>query len=112
MEGGRMFSRARPALLVCLLVGDSALAEAVRLREPFPVGHEVHVQVRVELSGAMTIPEEKGKPGKTVKINGSSNIAYDERVLSEKAGEVTKTARVYAKLDFQRALAGQDQKMT
>jgi hypothetical protein len=65
----------------------------------------------VDLSGDLTLPPEKGKPaGKPLTVKGESAIEYDERVLTLGAkGEVDKTARIYRRIDFQRAIGDRPQ---
>jgi hypothetical protein len=92
-----------------LLVSLSGAQEAVVLREQFPVGYQHRVSSRVELSGTLTLPLEKGqKDAKKVEVTGRSALEYDERVLSHgKDGRVDKTIRVYQRLHFERKVAGE-----
>src|SRR5258708_7347957 len=86
--------------------------EAVRLSESFPVGTRYHVKTRVELGGSLTPPAAKGKRPESVKVEGYSAIEYEERVAAVgPKGEVTKTVRSCARLDFRRTLAGQKQEI-
>jgi hypothetical protein len=90
--------------------GDEA---AVSLEEKFTVGTIYHVRTRVELSGTLTPPPPKGKTPKAIRVQGTSAIEYDERVLDVGSkGEVGKTIRIYRKLDFRRTLAGQPQELS
>jgi hypothetical protein len=112
--------RARPwkaGLVLAVLALASGATEAeedgVRLQEKFTVGTTYHVRTRVELSGNLTPPPAKGKTAKAVRIEGTSAIDYDERVLDvNDKGEVGKTMRIYRKLDFRRTLAGQPQELS
>jgi hypothetical protein len=85
--------------------------EPVRLEEKFPAGYQYHVNTRVDLSGSVTLPAEKGKPTPNpITISGDSAIEYDERVLTlDNDGHVQKTARVYRKMDFQRKVGDKPQ---
>ena len=112
--------RARPWMASLLLAG-LALAglqaaeesPATRLEEKFAVGTTYHVRMRVELSGKLTPPPVKGKAPQPVRVQGTSAIDYDERVLEvNRKAEVGKTVRVYRKLDFRRTLAGQKQELS
>jgi hypothetical protein len=96
-----------------VLVGAARGAEETyRLQERFAVGYLYHVRTRVELSGSLTPPAEKGKEAKQVKVNGSSAIDYDERILTrDEKGMVKKTIRICRRLDFHRTLAGQPQEL-
>jgi hypothetical protein len=98
-----------------LLPSAKATAEeAVRLREAFPANYQYHVSCRVELSGSLTLPLEKGQAApKSLAVTGTSAIEYDERVLSSDAGgQVQKTARLYRRIDFQRKVGDRLQETT
>ena len=83
--------------------------ESAWLRERFPVGYQYRVSSRVELTGTLTLPLEKGQTApKKVALTGHSAIDYDERVLAhDKKDQVEKTLRVYSKLHFERKVAEQ-----
>ena len=85
--------------------------EAIRLKERFDPGYQYHVSCRVELSGSLNLPAEKGQPArKPLTVKGESAIEYDERVLTLNAkGEVDKTARIYRRIDFQRTVGDRPQ---
>jgi hypothetical protein len=112
-----LFSRRLPIVLflpaaALLAVAAAASAEeAVRLREEFPAGYQYHVSTRVELSGSLTLPAEKGKAApKPLTVSGDSAIEYDERVLAPAAdGTVDKTARIYRRCELHRTVGGQPQ---
>ncbi|HJT78451.1 MAG TPA: hypothetical protein VJ739_14705 [Gemmataceae bacterium] len=91
--------------------GGLRAADAVRLREAFPAGYQYHVSTRVELTGSLTLPAEKGKPAPApLAVTGDSAIDYDERVLTAAAdGTVEKTLRVYRRLDMHRNVGAQKQ---
>ena len=99
-----------PAALLVPAARTSA-EEAVRLHEEFPPGYQYHVSTRVELSGSLTLPPEKGKPApKPLTVSGESAIEYDERVLAPAAdGTVDKTARIYRRCELHRTVGGQPQ---
>jgi hypothetical protein len=98
-------------LLTCLLCPVSWATEEMPLRERFAAGYEYHVRTRVELSGTLTLPAEKGKPApKPLSVHGSSAIEYDERILDVGAdGQVRKTARLCRRTDFRRTVGGRPQ---
>ena len=100
-----------PASRIALL---ARAEEPVRLREQFPVGYQYRVQTRVQLSGTLALPAEKGKPApKPLAVSGASAIDYDERVLAvEKDGRVGKTVRLIRRIDFDRQMGGVPQKTT
>jgi hypothetical protein len=112
-----LFSR-QPPVVLCLpavallaFAGAASAEEAVRLREEFPAGYQYHVSARVELSGSLTLPAEKGKAApKPLTVSGDSAIEYDERVLAPAAdGTVDKTARIYRRCELHRTVGGQPQ---
>lgn len=86
--------------------------EAVRLSERFPVGYQYQVRTRVQLSGSLAVPGEKGKPApKPVPITGESAIDYDERVLAlDRDGRVGRTVRIFRRIDVERQLGDTTQK--
>ncbi|HZT83307.1 MAG TPA: hypothetical protein VFA26_23960 [Gemmataceae bacterium] len=87
--------------------------DAVRLQEAHPVGYQYHVSSRVDLSGTLTPPAEKGKPApKPLAVTGESAIEYDEKVLAAADGQVLKTVRVYRRIDFKRKLGQTPQQNT
>src|SRR5262249_39278477 len=109
-----LFSRRLPIFLslsVAVLAAPGRADEPVRLHEEFPTGYQYHVSTRVELSGSLTLPGEKGKPApKPLTVSGESAIEYDERVLAAAAdGTVDKTARIYRRCELHRTVGGQPQ---
>src|SRR5207249_10484051 len=79
--GRKVLWRAAPwALVLSVVVLFPVRAdEVVRLSERFPVGYQYQVRTRVQLSGSLAVPGEKGKPAPTpVPITGESAIDYDE----------------------------------
>jgi hypothetical protein len=98
-----------------LMAGTPARGdEPVRLRETFSPGYQYHVSTRVELSGSLTLPAEKGQPApKPLNVTGTSVVEYDERILTAKSdGVVDKTARIYRTIDFQRKVGDRPQQST
>jgi hypothetical protein len=84
------------------------------MAETFAPGYEYHVSSRVQITGSLTLPPEKGKPApKPLAVTGKSAIEYDERVLSQgKDGRVGKTVRVYRRVEFKRNVGDQPQEST
>ena len=108
-------SAVRWGLLASVVVVFPARADdPVRLSERFPVGYTYQVRARVQLSGTLTVPGEKGKPApKPLTMTGESAIDYDERVLSlDRDGRVARTVRVFRRIDFERLLGETTQKIT
>jgi hypothetical protein len=84
--------------------------EVARLREKLPPGSAYQVSCRVDLSGHLSLPPEKGQAARTLTITGTSAIEYDERVLALAAdGQVQRTARLCRRMDFQRKVGTQEE---
>jgi len=98
-------------MVVACASGQALRAEDdVRLRERFAPGYHYHVGSRVDLSGSLTLPAEKGQAARSLPIRGRSAIEYDERIVSQDADDkVRKTVRVYSKMDFERKVGDQVQ---
>ena len=109
-------SRAPLVLTVTALLlsdGRAAADETVRLRELFPADYQYHVSMRVELSGKLTLPPpDKDKKPLPLSVTGNSAIEYDERVLDTKDTAVSRTVRLYRRVDFERKVGDQVQKPT
>lgn len=107
-------SRLWLCLLTLLTAGPRATAqEPLTLRERFPADYQYHVSTRVELSGTLTVPAEKGKPApKPLILSGQSAIEYDERVLASSDDRVQKTLRLYRRMDFDRKVGDRAQDST
>ncbi len=95
------------ALLTVLGSALPALADdSVKLAESFREGRVYRISTRVDLSGALTPPPDKGQPApKPVMVKGDSAIDYDERLLAVENGDVRKTIRLYSRMDFHKTLA-------
>jgi hypothetical protein len=98
-------------LLLLLTAFPVQAQPPVVLREMHQVGTQHKVSCRVELSGTLTLPLEKGQSvAKTLKVTGSSTLDYHERILAlNKDLQVDRTIRQYRKLDFQRKVGEQAQ---
>src|SRR5262245_49563395 len=86
----------------------------IRLQETSSAGYEYHVTSRVNLSGGLVLPQEKDDKGpRTLAVTGTSAIDYDERIVKQDAdGTVSKTARIYRRVDFERKVGQQPQQNT
>ena len=104
----------RTALVLLLLPLLARAGDTVRLADRFAVGTRYKVRTRVELTGSLTPPAKgKAKPAGPVRIQGSSSIDYEERVLAlSPGGGVAKTLRLCERFDFKRTLAGQKQELS
>ncbi|MBM4072234.1 MAG: hypothetical protein FJ271_25400 [Planctomycetes bacterium] len=99
-------------VVVVMLAAHPALAqEAIVLRENIDAGYQYHVSCRVQLSGKLALPPDKGKTApQTIDVNGQSAIEYDERILAlDKDRNVSKTIRHYGRMDFDRKVGDQVQ---
>jgi hypothetical protein len=93
--------------------GRAPAEETLRLRELFPADYQYHVSTRVELSGQLTLPPpDKDKKPMPLSVTGGSAIEYDERVLEAKDNIVSRTARLYRRIDFERKVGDQTQQTT
>src|SRR5580765_6765547 len=107
---GRSVS-ALAAIAVLVTAGSSHAQETVRFVESMPPGSQYSINSRVEVSGSLTLPPEKGQTSpKALQVNGSSVIDYHERVLTVNSQQQVKTtARMYRKLEVQRKVGDQKQ---
>ncbi len=89
-------------------------AEAVPMREHFRPGYQYHVSCRVDISGSLSLPADKGQAApKSLTVAGGSAIEYDERILQQdRDGVVKKTARLYRRIDFKRRVGDKLQEST
>jgi hypothetical protein len=102
----------RLGALALLVVAQLAAAdEAVRMEEKFPVGARHKVRVRVELTGSLKPPPGKGKPAEPVRIEGSSSIDYEERILSQSGGVINRSLRLCERFEMKRSIAGKQQQL-
>lgn len=99
----------RGALIGLCVLARMAAGEEARIEERFPVGTRYKVRTRVELSGNLIPPASKGKARKPVRVQGTSAIDYEERVLAVADGQVTRTLRLCQRFDFKRTIAGREQ---
>lgn len=102
------------AVLLASLAISGQAEEMLQLKEDFAAGYQYHVSSRVELSGNLSLPPDKGKgQEKALKVTGSSAIDYDECILNVSAqGEVEKTARIYRRVELERKVGEQAQQNT
>src|SRR5262245_29207131 len=98
------------ACLQNLLLAQTT-SQSVKFAEPIGVGYMYHVSCRVNISGRLAVPEDKGQ-AKDLVVVGSSAIEYDERILVEKDRKVDRTLRCYRRMDFDRKVGDQMQQNT
>jgi hypothetical protein len=93
-------------LLAALLACETTCrAQEVTLSEPFKPGHTTKVEVQVKVVGKLALPStEKGNKGQLVEVNGTSKLAYEERVLSPDDADTLKVVRAYRDVDFARTV--------
>lgn len=103
----------RVALFLCLLAPSVAFAQPnqpVRLAEAFAPDAQYHVNCRVNISGWLSLPPEKGQTTpKKLDVKGESRVEYDERILEVKQQRVERTVRFYDRLDFRREVGNEKQ---
>lgn len=107
-----MHSAHKAAIIIVLLTSSPAWCQdAVSLRENVDAGYQYHVSCRVQLSGKLSLPPEKGKSTpQSMEIAGQSAIEYDERILAlDKDRKVSKTIRNYGRMEFERKVGDQAQ---
>lgn len=98
--------------LVALFITTPALAQTpMTLRETSMPGRIFSIQSRVEISGSLTVPAEKGKLT-TVGVSGRSSIAYDEKPLTAMPDGATRTLRQYRQAEFRRTMNDRAQETT
>jgi len=96
-----MWKNLLPLVILAVPGAWASADEPIRIQEQFPADYQYHVSTRVDLSGSLSLPLEKGQTtAKTLAVTGSSAIEYDERVLAVRGAEVEKTARIYAVWTF------------
>lgn len=83
--------------------------EPVRLSERFDPAEPYRVELRVSVTGRLTMPVEPGKPAKVVPITGTSLLAYDERVLPPDEAKTDRIVRLYRDISFKRTVGDRDQ---
>jgi hypothetical protein len=85
--------------------------QAMQLKETLQPGTLYAVSCKVEVTGTLTLPLEKGQTTpKSLKVSGTSALEYHERVLAlTKDQQVDRTIRFYRKLEFQRKVGDQTQ---
>jgi hypothetical protein len=100
------------ALLILWQVGGNPVhaGETLTLRESFSPGYQYHVSSRVDLTGRLTMPPEKGKEPQSLQVTGQSALEYDERILTRNSVQkVEKTIRQVGRMDFERKVGDQMQ---
>lgn len=80
--------------------------QLVRMNEVFAPGYQYRVSCRVQITGDLTVADDKGK-SRSLPLTGSSVIDFDERILLEKDKKIERTIRTYRKMDFERKTGDQ-----
>lgn len=108
----RTFASALFAALALTL--PASAQEQATLAEVLPPGLQYLVNCRVEVSGNLSLPPEKGQTApKALAVTGVSNLDYFERILAGGGDKpVTRTGRLYRKVEFQRKVGDQAQQAT
>lgn len=106
-----MTSRTLPVLLGCTVLALPAAAQSpIPLVERFDPADPYRVELKVNLSGRLALPGEKGKSPDVLPMSGTSTLVYDERVLPADDPRTGKAIRVYREVGFSRTVAGREQK--
>ncbi len=104
------------AVLTSMIIPTSQVGaeEPVLIKERFPVGYQYHVNAKVDLTGSLTPPAEKGKTAsKALTVKGEGTIEYDERVMQVASdGQVRKTMRICRRTEIKRTVGDQPQEAT
>lgn len=99
---GRIFIS---VMIVLGITSPPVQAEDFLLAEPFQEGHTSRVEIKVKVSGKLSVPStEKGKPAQLVPLIGTSQVIYDERLLPPDDPDLIKTVRMYRTLELERTL--------
>ncbi len=100
----------RFALLFLIVTPLTQAQEAVRLVEKFDPANPYRVELKVTMSGRLTLPMKKDQPVEAVAIEGNSTLTYDERPLAADESKTDKAIRAYRGIDFKRTIGDKEQK--
>lgn len=96
--------------VVCSIPLALAADPAVKLAESFDPANLSRVELRVTISGKLTVPVAADKPPQTVTLSGESKLVYDERPLPGEDADTRKVVRAYRVVEFNRTIGDQEQK--
>jgi hypothetical protein len=96
-------------LLVFATALNATAQNSVKLSETFTPDKRYKVELKVEISGRMSVPDGKDKPPRIVTVIGISALSYDERVLPSDDKDAEKTIRAYRSVEIKRTVGGVDQ---
>ena len=82
----------------------------LKLAEKFDGPTVYRVDLRVSISGKLSVPVGANLPPKAVSLTGSSKLVYDERPLSGEDAGGRKLVRAYREVEFDRTIGDQEQK--
>lgn len=99
----------RPIILLLLSATLAPAQEAVRLSETFDPAAPYRVELKVTMSGRLTLPTKKDQPAEAVAVGGNSTLTYDERPLIADEPKTDKVVRAYRGIDFKRTIGDKDQ---
>src|SRR5262245_61668904 len=89
-------------------VGVFAQGDSIRLAESFESGKRYQAELSVEMAGQISMPGEKDKPAKSVRMQGASTIRYAERVMPPDDDRSAKVVRQYRELNFLRTIGDRE----
>jgi len=103
----------RSSLLLAFALAPLAQAqEAVRLVEKFDSAAPYRVELKVAMTGRLTLPTKKDQPAETVTVEGNSSVSFDERPLAADEPKTDKVIRAYRSIEFKRTIGDKEQKAT
>ena len=102
----------RPVAACCLtalVAGPAVSQDVVRLAERFSPAEPYRVELRVSVTGRVTLPAEDGKTPQTLPVAGTSLLVYDERVLPPDESKADRLVRIYRDVTFRRTVGDREQ---
>ena len=92
-------------LTAVILAGTSAISQdAIRLVERFDPADAYRVEVKVTISGTVSVPLEKDKPPRELAVRGMGTVVFDERPLA-----ADRVLRLYRELSLRRSVGEREQ---
>ena len=97
------------AMFLALCSSRASSQEAITLTEKIDPNHVSKVDVGVNLTGKLAVPNEKGQAPQLVAITGNSRVVYEERVLAPDEPGMLKAIRTYRDVQFLRVVGDSTQ---
>jgi hypothetical protein len=101
-------------ILTVALTTAAATQNPVTLKEVFLPDKKYTIELKVEISGRMVVPDntkdpKKDAPPRIVTVTGKSTLKYDERVLPPDDVDTDKVIRSYRLIEIKRTIGDRDQ---